>query len=42
MVDFEKGKMRERNKGKITHFGRQEFELSLQADLIGNERDGNG
>ena len=38
--DFEKGKIRERNRGKITDVGREVLEMaSLQADLIGMERD---
>ena len=41
MADFEKGKIRERNITKITDFWREELEMpSLQADLIGRERDG--
>ena len=41
MADLEKGKIRERNRGKITDFRRENWRSpSLQADLIGMERDG--
>ena len=39
MADFGKGKMEERNKGKMTNFGREKLKIpSVQSDLIGRGR----
>ena len=41
MADFEKGKIRERNRVKITDFGREELEMAFTSGrFIRMERDG--